>query len=47
MSLDGATLIRAERSGASADAVALGADAARELLERGAAEIVAAARAIA
>jgi len=47
MSLDGAIVIRTERSGAAADAVALGEDAARELLERGAAEIVAAARAIA
>jgi hydroxymethylbilane synthase len=47
MSLDGATLIRAERSGLAADAVALGDEAADELLERGAAEIVAAARAIA
>jgi porphobilinogen deaminase len=47
MSLDGATLIRTERTGRTADAVALGNDAARDLLERGAAEIVAAARAIA
>jgi len=47
MSLDGATLIRTERTGRTADAVALGDDAAGELLERGAAEIVAAARAIA
>lgn len=47
MSLDGSTLIRAERSGRAADAAALGEDAARELLARGAAEIVAAARAIA
>jgi hydroxymethylbilane synthase len=47
MSLDGATLIRADRSGRAADAAALGNEAAGELLERGAAEIVAAARAIA
>ena len=47
MSLDGATLIRTERAGRTADAIELGEEAARELLERGAAEIVAAARAIA
>ena len=47
MSLDGATLVRAERSGRADDAVALGEEAARDLLGRGAAEIVAAARQIA
>ena len=44
MSLDGTTLIRAHRSGAVSEAEYLGRETARELLGRGAAEIVAAAR---
>jgi len=47
MSLDGATLIRAVGSGHADDAVAVGEEAARDLLGQGAAEIVAAAREIA
>jgi hydroxymethylbilane synthase len=44
MSLDGATVIRVDRAGPASDPEGLGGDAAAELLARGAAAIVAAAR---
>jgi hydroxymethylbilane synthase len=44
MSLDGSTVIRADREGSAGDPEALGAEAASALLARGAAAIVAAAR---